>query len=374
MRPRKKIRKPIVIEKELKRGKGFYLRYWIGHGKEQVKREPLIIDEHGQPATEENVDFLVARALETIAAGKHPFRTLVPFAEFIPDYLKSLDNDPSTKEGKEGTLEYFFRRLKEERGLRYVAEIGIDDLDWYEGERKPNLAKSTWRRELSYIRHAMRYAVKEGLLEKDPTINCTAPKPKYSSTWLKEPVTQEEHQKLVAALPFASACAWRFCMETGCRPSEMWGVTIDSFHAGFQQAAYVMNKTKKHRPVVLSEGLAEDLAKLAKGRPRSELLFLSPAKLPWNKNSWIKHLYWYLDKAGIERRINPNLARHTVATTLAEDFSTRELMEFMGWENAETPMKYTHATKKRLAAMAEQLHVRARPEKAPPKDQEKSGG
>jgi len=367
MRPRK-TRKPIVIEKPLKRGTGYYLRYWLGHGKAQVRRETLIMDMRGHPATAANVDILVAEALDKIAAGKHPFRTLTPFSEFTPAYLASLtENDASTKAGKRGTLDYCFDRLEKEKGLRFVADIATEHMDWYEGERKPALAKASWRRELSYLRHALRWAVAEGMLDADPTLNCSAPKPKYSSTWLKEPVTPEEHRAMVAALPFASACAWRFCMETGARPSEMWALTIDQFQAGYRAASYVMHKTKKHRPVVMSESLAADLAKLAGKRKRAANMFLSPAGNPWNKNSWLKHLYWYLSKAGIERRINPNLLRHTVATTLAEDYSTRELMEFFGWENVETPLKYTHATKKRLSAMAERLHERSNEPAKPPK-------
>lgn len=375
MRPRKKIRKPLIIEKPLKRGTGYYLRYWLN----SEVFEPLITDKDGKPATAENVDILVGDAIERIAKGKHPFRTLVPFADFIDEYIDSLgaENDPTTKEGKRQCLEYFARRMKDERHLRYVGEVVTIEMDWYEGERKPNLSKSTWRRELSYIRHALRYAVREGMLDTDPTLNCSAPKPKYTSTWLKEPITPKEHALMAKTLPFPSACAWRFCMETGARPGEMAAVTIDLFHSEFKHAGYVMNKTKKFRPVTLSDELAEDLAKLAKGRPRSEHMFLTPTGIPWsqNRNSWLKHVYWYAAKAGIERKLNPNLERHTAATTLAEaGYGNRELMEFFGWENAETPMKYTHATKQRLAAMADQLHARAATKKTTRKGRKKSGG
>jgi site-specific recombinase XerD len=349
--------RPLLIEKV----RGGEPRYYIRYKLAGRKYEPGLTDRHGNRATPANVAVCFAWACSVIAQGHHPNPSKASYETAVEDYLAALpgepfNNGPETIEGKRQCLAFVGKWLAGKEVVR-LADVTDAMMLAYQRERS-GLAKSSWRREAAYIKHFFKWCVTAELLNSSPAAGLTAKKPKHSSTFLKEPITEKQNEKLLAAMPPNVAAAWRYCVETGVRPKEMRTLRIRDLRLKESGASYVMGKTDKVRNVWYSPELAKALAALVKGRKEADFVFLSNAGTPWTRHTWRENVYRAAHAAKLMKwdatrgRIisgtppNPHLVRHTAATKLAAaGYDVRDLMEIFGWDDMESALKYVRANK-----------------------------
>jgi len=105
-------------------------------------------------------------------------------------------------------------------------------------------------------------------------------------------------------------------------------------------------KGKKDRFTLLSPSLSGDLKKyLEKYKPRRYVFEGEKQGMPYSYTSMDKSLKRAVAKAGIRKRVNLHLLRHSFATHVLEDgYDTRYLQQLMGHNSIKTTQGYMHLT------------------------------
>ncbi len=137
---------------------------------------------------------------------------------------------------------------------------------------------------------------------------------------------------------------------TGCRISEIMGLTVDKLGVG---SLTVYGKGAKERTVPCGQGVIDRLRAQANAEGKVFTYSKSTARLD------LKRL---ARAAGVEGRITPHLIRHSLATALLEGgkFSIREVQEWLGHASLTTTQIYTHVKAAALSSKALVSHPAAK--------------
>jgi integrase/recombinase XerD len=93
--------------------------------------------------------------------------------------------------------------------------------------------------------------------------------------------------------------------------------------------------------------------------PKVDTLFLTKEGNPIDRITiWSRVKYW-VNKAGISRKISPHTFRHSFATHLLDNGADlRVIQEFLGHSNIKTTDRYTHISQKKLKEAFFNCHPR----------------
>jgi integrase/recombinase XerD len=249
-------------------------------------------------------------------------------------------------------------------GLLAAAEADLRD---YSAARHTGTRSSTANRRLSTFRRFYRWALRERLLDADPTLRLdTARQP------MRVPHTLSEAQvdALLAAPDADTAlgqrdrCMLELMYASGLRVSELVG--LQSLHVGLTEGVLrVTGKGSKERLVPFGEQaqiwieryLADARGALL-GARSSPALFVTVRGGPMTRQMFWRLVKRYALQAGITVPLSPHTLRHAFATHLLNHGADLRVVQLLlGHADISTTTIYTHVARERL----KQLHARHHP-------------
>jgi len=302
------------------------------------------------------------------------------------------DDTPRTTTQLDRALPLLLAHLAVERNLspRTVEAYGRDLArfgEWLEGEgleldsleradirnylgcrRDEGLSARSAARAMSAIRCLMRYLLREGLVEIDPTADLQAP-----SLWQRMPkvLRAEEVEALLAApdtstdLGLRDRAMLETLYATGLRVSELVGLTIDRLRLdpGYVR---VIGKGRKERLVPIGGSAIEwnerylELARPGLDRERRPEVYLNHRGGRLTRQGFWKIIKGHGVAAGISAPLSPHVVRHSFATHLLDNGADLRAVQMMlGHSSLTTTEIYTHVTRERLRRLYDEKHPRA---------------
>jgi integrase/recombinase XerD len=236
-------------------------------------------------------------------------------------------------------------------------------------EDEPYRATSV-ARTLSAVRSFHRFLLREGIADRDPTVDVVRPRLPRP---LPHPLGVDEVRRLIETPDPSTAAGLRdraileVLYGAGLRVSELTSLDVDDLdlQEGFVR---VVGKGGKEREVPMGRHAREAVeAYLIRGRPelagpRSRgAVFLNTRGGRLTRQSCAKLLATSASGAGLPRRVSPHDLRHSFATHLLEGGAdVRVVQELLGHASVATTQIYTLVTKEHLREVYLTAHPRAR--------------
>lgn len=230
-----------------------------------------------------------------------------------------------------------------------------------------NLKATSVARHLVTLKTFFRYLVLEAVITESAAELLNSPK-----LWQKLPavLSPEAVDRLLAAPTRQD----RYCLRdralltlmyaTGCRTSEVIGLTLESVHLE-ERYCRALGKGNKERLVSLNPVAVAALeAYLIHERPKlartdCASLFVSRSGKPLTRVMVWMLVKRYAARIGVSKQVSPHTLRHSFAThMLAGGAEIRALQELLGHASIRTTQIYTHVEHSRLKAVHAKHHPR----------------
>lgn len=242
------------------------------------------------------------------------------------------------------------------------------DIQQYLAVKFPHSKPRSIGRLIASMRRFYRYALRENLIEKDPTLQIESPKLPRS---LPKSLNEQEVEDLLNAPNINEAIGLRdramleLLYASGLRVSEL--VTVKVNEVSTQDGVVrVTGKGSKTRLVPMGEEAADWITKYIKeARPEilqkrmSDALFVTA-----RATAMTRQAFWYLIKryalqAGISKHMSPHVLRHAFATHLLNHGADLRVVQMLlGHADISTTQIYTHVARERLKQLHSVHHPR----------------
>lgn len=237
-------------------------------------------------------------------------------------------------------------------------------------------ARATIARRVGAIRTFYRWALADGLVERDPTILLGSPKvvnrlptvlrPAEAAALAEAPegshVEMDEVERAVALRDHA---ALELMYGSGLRVGEVAGLTLESVDLT-RGRVLVRGKGSKEREVPISDFASDAVSRwIHDGRPvlaaaGSRALFFNRRHRPFGTRDCRRVVERYGRELLQGRRVTPHTLRHSYATHLLEGGADiRAVQELLGHASVATTQRYTHVSRTRLFEAYKRSHPRA---------------
>ncbi len=272
---------------------------------------------------------------------------LADFARFFQE-LRELDPEQSFSPAqvREGDIRVYLRMLREERRLE----------------------KSSQARHLAALRSFFRYLTRLRLLDSDPTLLLSRPKPdqplpRYLYFSEMEALLEAPDDTLWGKRDRAILELLCFC---GLRVSE--AVALNCGQVQWDRGyLLVLGKGNKQRMQPIDRDTLAELeryltARTAAGQPAGaeDPLFLNQRGGRLTDRSYRNIVDKYIRQTASLKKISPHSLRHTFATRLLDNGADiRSVQELLGHSNIGTTQIYTHVSVQQLKTAYAQSHPRA---------------
>jgi integrase/recombinase XerC len=228
-------------------------------------------------------------------------------------------------------------------------------------------------RKLSAVRALYRFLIREGIAQSNPARALATPKRRAP---LPEVLTEDEVTALVESPALEGPLGLRdrafleLLYASGLRVSELTGLDIGDADLA-QGLVRVLGKGRKERIVPMGQPARTAIARwLDEGWPAlaaqagakaGKALFLNWRGTRLSSRSVARRIDRWSLEAGLNRRIHPHVLRHCFAThLLGNGADLRGIQELLGHASLSTTQRYTHLDWKRLAAVYDAAHPRAK--------------
>ena len=275
----------------------------------------------------------------------------------------------------DATLTAYERDLRElvafaEARGALLLDLGQAELaEFFSSLRERGLGPRSQARHVFSARGFYRFALREGLVRRDPTENLRPPK---AFSALPRYLTPGQVDALLAApdvtvpVGLRDRAVLEVMYATGLRASELTGLTTEGVDMELG-VVRVMGKGRKERLVPLGREarrwvkryVAEARAGFARGRS-SPLLFLSLRGGRLSPTGLWGLVRRHAVTAGVEQVLTPHVLRHSFASHLLDrGADLRALQAMLGHADISTTQIYTHVTRERLRQIYDKFHPRA---------------
>lgn len=297
-----------------------------------------------------------------------------PLVKKFLNYLTvEKDDSPLTIINYEADICQFAQYMADKGKVLEWSQISLLDIRGYlAAMHKEELARRTIARRISALRSFYRFLRREGVIKTNPFAKVRTPKLEK-----KLPVFLEEFEiNLLLKMPDVTTLLGkrdRAILETlystGCRVSELVGLTLDRIDLG-NRYVLLLGKGNKERLVPLGhpcvqaithylEECRRHLMKKYQVREHS-ILFINSRGTPLTARSVRRILDKYVEMTALQKHVSPHTIRHTFATHLLEHGADlRSVQELLGHASLSTTQIYTHVTAEHLTAEYEKHHPRA---------------
>ena len=286
------------------------------------------------------------------------------------DYLRYERNaSPQTVQTYEESLRVFDSYLTfRDNGLS-IDSVDTDLIrDWMESLMDKGNSASTINKNLSALRSFYRFALKRGLVNKDPAHAVTGPK---KSKPLPQFLREGEMDRLLDGLEWDSSfnnvrarTILILFYETGLRRSELVG--LDDKDVDYDAAQLkVTGKRNKQRIVPFGAELAEQLKSYQAVRREKfgetcGAMFLSDKGERISGEQVYLIVRKYLSMVTSLKKRSPHVLRHTFATAMLNNGAGLEsIKNLLGHASVSTTEIYTHTTFEQLKRIYKEAHPRA---------------
>jgi integrase/recombinase XerC len=286
------------------------------------------------------------------------------------DYLRYERNaSPQTVQTYEESLRAFDSYLTfRDNGLS-IDSVDTDLIrDWMESLMDKGNSASTINKNLSALRSFYRFALKRGLVKKDPAHAVTGPK---KSKPLPQFLREGEMDRLLDGLEWDSSfnnvrarTILILFYETGLRRSELVG--LDDKDVDYDAAQLkVTGKRNKQRIVPFGAELAEQLKSYQAVRREKfgetcGAMFLSDKGERISGEQVYLIVRKYLSMVTSLKKRSPHVLRHTFATAMLNNGAGLEsIKNLLGHASVSTTEIYTHTTFEQLKRIYKEAHPRA---------------
>lgn len=286
------------------------------------------------------------------------------------DYLRYERNaSPQTVQTYEESLRAFDSYLTfRDNGLS-IDSVDTDLIrDWMESLMDKGNSASTINKNLSALRSFYRFALKRGLVKKDPAHAVTGPK---KSKPLPQFLREGEMDRLLDGLEWDSSfnnvrarTILILFYETGLRRSELVG--LDDKDIDYDAAQLkVTGKRNKQRIVPFGAELAEQLKSYQAVRKENfgetcGAMFLSDKGERISGEQVYQIVRKYLSMVTSLKKRSPHVLRHTFATAMLNNGAGLEsIKNLLGHASVSTTEIYTHTTFEQLKRIYKEAHPRA---------------
>ncbi len=242
------------------------------------------------------------------------------------------------------------------------------DIQQYLAVKFPQSKPRSISRLIASMRRFYRYALRESLIEADPTLQIESPKLPRS---LPKSLNEQEVEDLLNAPNTLDSIGLRdramleLLYASGLRVSEL--VTVKVNEVSTQDGVVrVTGKGSKTRLVPMGEEAADWIDKyLKQARPEilqkrmSDALFVTA-----RASAMTRQAFWYLIKryallAGITKHMSPHVLRHAFATHLLNHGADLRVVQMLlGHADISTTQIYTHVARERLKQLHSLHHPR----------------
>ena len=252
-----------------------------------------------------------------------------------------------------------------ERGLLQTTEA---DLQAYFAARHAETRATSANRRLTVFKRFFRWALRERLLQADPTLKLQSAKQPLR---VPKSLSEAQVEALLDApdidtpLGLRDRAMLELLYASGLRVSEL--VTLKAFQVGMNEGVLrVTGKGSKERLVPFGE-VARDwiLRYLAEARPailagqQTDDLFVTA-----RGHAMTRAMFWVVVKkhartAGITAPLSPHTLRHAFATHLLNHGADLRVVQLLlGHADISTTQIYTHVARERLRVLHQQHHPR----------------
>lgn len=246
------------------------------------------------------------------------------------------------------------------------------DLESFFAAQHASTKASTANRRLTVFKRYFRWALREGLVARDPTLKLL---PAKRAARLPKSLTEAQVEALLAAPDTAQALGLRdramleLMYASGLRVSELVSLRMFDISRG-EHVVRVLGKGAKERLIPFGEVAALWLQRyletarpeLLAGRSSDDLFVTVRGAHPGT--AMTRAMFWlvvrrYATAAGIGQHLSPHTLRHAFATHLLNHGADlRAVQLLLGHADISTTTIYTHIARERLAALHAQHHPR----------------
>ena len=169
----------------------------------------------------------------------------------------------------------------------------------------------------------------------------------------KDILSKDEIQALFNACDgtlsgIADKCILSLLYGCGMRKNELYNVEVNDIDLVRGVIRLDNTKTKQERDIVMSPSIQRILEQylfsarnllLSHGSNETHLIITERGKrislgcIPWRLNKMV-------ERAGLNRSVNPHLLRHSIATHMIDDFSLEEIADFLGHKSLDSSAIY----------------------------------
>ena len=272
----------------------------------------------------------------------------------------------NTLESYRRDLKLFATWLHTRRDAALLDTTHLDLLDFLSHQTR-RVKSSTASRHLSSFKRFFRYAVRQGNIKLDPTLQIDAPKIPRT---LPKSLTEADVDALLNAPKTSDVLGLRdrtmleVLYATGLRVSELITLTVAGVSLDMG-VVRVMGKGNKERLVPLGEEaltwiqryLTGTRAGLLNGRV-SDAMFVTQRGVAMTRQAFWHLVKRYALQAGLKTLPSPHTLRHAFATHLLNHGADLRVVQLLlGHADISTTQIYTHVARERL----KQLHAKHHP-------------
>ncbi len=287
---------------------------------------------------------------------------------FLDDFWSERGVSENTLKAYRSDLLHLARWLATQGATLLQADRAT--LEQYLGSRvRGGASERTQARSLSAMRRFYRHALREELLEADPSALLESPKIGLN---LPATLSEADVEDLLEAPDLASpeGLRDRAMMEllyaTGLRVSELVGLQRDQVNLDFG-VVRVVGKGGKERLVPMGEEAMEWMQRylqqargeLLKGRSLVDAVFVTRRGGGMTRQTFWHAIKRHARTAGIEKHLSPHTLRHAFATHLVNHGADLRVVQMLlGHSDISTTQIYTHVAQTRLQALHAAHHPR----------------
>ena len=221
-------------------------------------------------------------------------------------------------------------------------------------------------RQLSCLRQFFAWAVRERLIDADPTLDLEAPR---SSRMLPGSLTASQVEALLLSPDGDEplGCRDRAMLETlyatGIRVSELVGLSLARLNMS-RGVLRVRGKGGRERLVPLGETALDSLDPWLREvrpsfKPSCEQVFISQRGTALTRQAIWSRIRLHAGRAGIEGAVYPHRLRHSFATHLLDHGADLRVVQMLlGHADLSTTQIYTHVSRSRLKNLHRHHHPR----------------
>lgn len=289
------------------------------------------------------------------------------------NYLNVEKNCSSlTVTNYDADIKLFQEFLARRREFSHWKEVKVLDIRAYLAVlNEKGYARKTVARRISSLRSFYKYLIRESVIETNPFTKVRTPKlDKKLPVFLEEfEINELLSQPDNSLLGIRDKAILELLYATGCRVSELAGLTLDRVDMG-NSYVLLIGKGNKERLVPMGHPAVKAIDAYCETTRRHIMtkfsikehgyVFINSRGEPLTDRSVRRILDKYVTAVSLQKHISPHTIRHSFATHLLEHGADlRTVQELLGHASLSTTQIYTHLTTERIASVYEKHHPRA---------------